>query len=111
MDSNHTVNPHFPHHLYSTLQVDVIPCMVDRICADVTVTGMDAARGMINVAAEDHTGSIVLLSDPYEVRRGMRLKMRGGAAASIPAGVRAVSQLPGKAKASNKGSPLVKFTK
>lgn len=40
-------------------RVDVIPCMVDRICSGRTVIGGDLPS--IDVEAEEHTGSIVLL--------------------------------------------------
>ena len=44
-------------------KLTVIPCMVDRICADLKVNQQDA---VITVDAEKHKGSIVLLGDPYQ---------------------------------------------
>jgi len=43
-------------------RVEVVPCMVDRICAGREVTG--DPDPVISVEAENHTGSIVLLNPP-----------------------------------------------
>ncbi len=44
-------------------KIEAVPCMVDRICADLTVS--DDAH-TVNVTAEGHQGSIVMLSTPGE---------------------------------------------
>jgi hypothetical protein len=43
-------------------KVEVVPCMVDRICAGREIEG--GPNPSITVEAEDHAGSIVLLNPP-----------------------------------------------
>lgn len=44
-------------------RVDVVPCVVDRICAGLEVSGEE---GAIKVTAEAHEGTIVMLEQPHE---------------------------------------------
>jgi beta-phosphoglucomutase-like phosphatase (HAD superfamily) len=55
-------------------KIEAIPCMVDRICADLTVSD-DALT--VHVTAEGHEGSIVMLATPSEGEDGEPLPLMG----------------------------------